>query len=79
MSLHGAGKVAARTPSGPLEQHVFEEMGETGPQLGVFVNAARLHPDLDGGNRGGGVALEQDREPVWQNQAFRPLAPESLE
>jgi hypothetical protein len=54
-------------------------MGEARPQLRIFVYAAGFHPDLNGSNGGGGIALEQDGEPVGQYQSLGPLAPESLE
>ena len=64
--LDGQGDFATRAPLGALEQHVFEEMGETRPEQGILVNAAGFHPNLHGSDGGRSIALKQGSEPVGQ-------------
>ncbi len=79
MRLDGGGDLPARAAAGAFEKHVLEKMREAGAELRLLVNAAGFHPGLHGGDGGGGVAFEQDGEPVGENQSLGGITPETLQ
>ncbi len=58
------GKFVAGKGPGPLEDHVFQQMGEPAPGEGSLVLASRLDPELGGQDRCGVVLVEDGGETV---------------
>ena len=77
--LDGGGDLAAGPAFRSLEEHVLKEVGKPRSQVPAFVNAAGLDPNLNGRQRRGGVALEQQRQAVGQHLTIRWTAPEAFQ
>ena len=79
MRLNGQRNLTAGTAGCALEQHVLQEMRQAGAEICPLVNAAGFHPDLNRGDGGGAVGLQQNRETVGQDQALGRNMPETVE
>ena len=67
--LHGAGDFVRAALLRALEDHVLEQVGQSGAEPLSLVDAAALHPDLHTGHRRGMVGLDQHGEAVGQHAA----------
>ena len=79
MRLDRGGDLPPRPALRALEQHVLEEMRQPRAEVAPLMDAAGLDPGLDGADRRGRVALEQDGQAVGQRVALGRIAPERLE
>ena len=67
MALVDRVAVAGRAALRPLEEHVFEQVGDAGAEQVTLVNAARSHPRLDAHHRRAAVRLHEQSQPIRQH------------
>ena len=79
MGLHRRRNLTARPARGSLEEHVFQIVGQAGPERPTLVDTTRFDPDLHRTNRGRAIALEQHRQPVRQSESINGFTPQTFE
>ena len=79
MCLDRRGNLTTGATRRALEEHVLEVVREAGAEVIALVDAAGLHPNLDGADRRRVVVLEQDGQAVGQCIALDRFAPEFFE
>jgi hypothetical protein len=63
-SLDRVGEGVGIVVAGALEDHVFEEVGNSRSEMEVLMHTASGHPDLCTDDGGGGIRIENQSEAV---------------
>jgi hypothetical protein len=66
--LYLLGHAGGGAALGPLEKHVLENVGQSGPQVISLGDAPGTTPGLDGGHRGTVVLLDDQGQPIVQGK-----------